>query len=138
MKHRLLNSPNLFPGDVIVAKKRRGISRVLDHYVVFVGNGTFIGNLKGSVRLLLGQELLQLLEDYEPVRIRHFIGSANERQHAINRAYSKLGHRYSLLGYNCEHFANWVQFGKAESSQVTNGFLILIGALALRLAVSDE
>jgi hypothetical protein len=44
----LFNS--LEPIDVIVAKKRVGLGRILNHYIVYLGNGLFVGNLKGSVK----------------------------------------------------------------------------------------
>lgn len=108
--------------DVIVAKKRSGIGRILYHYVVHLGNGFFVGNLKGSVKQISHFELLELLKEYEPIRIRRFNGDQLQIQQAIIRARQKLGHKYSFLGFNCEHFANWVQYGKESSSQVSNGF----------------
>ena len=117
------NLPTLFAGDVILAKKRKGLGRILNHYIVYVGNNTFVGNLSDGVKELHYNELMNLLQDYEPTGIRRFSGSYFQRNQAINRAYSKLGEKYSLINFNCEHFANWVQFGKIESSQVTTGFV---------------
>jgi hypothetical protein len=138
MINKLYNFSGLSPGDVIVAKKRTGIGRILDHYIVYVGDNRFIGNLIDGVKELHHYQLMRLLQDYEPIGVRPFNGTIFQRQLAINRAYSKLGNRYSLLNFNCEHFANWVQFGKAESSQVTTGFLILAGAIALKVMTRDE
>ncbi|MBD0776866.1 lecithin retinol acyltransferase family protein [Maribacter sp. ANRC-HE7] len=81
---------------------------------------------------------MKLLQDYEPTGVRRFSGSYFQRNQAINRAYSKLGEKYSLINFNCEHFANWVQFGKIESSQVTTGFVILASAIFLKLVSTDE
>ncbi len=124
--------------DVIVAKKRNGIGRILDHYVVYLGHGVFIGNLKGAVKIIPQNELMELLQEYEPVRIRKFSGSHFDIQNAVKRAYQKLGQRYSLFGFNCEHFANWVQYGKENSSQVNTGLMVLGSVILLRLISSDE
>lgn len=129
--NRLLNS--LKPIDVIVAKKRLGLGRILDHYIVHLGNGIFVGNLKGSVKKVTQDELHDLLKIYEPVKIRKFPGTHLEAREAIFRVRQKLGQPYSVIGFNCEHFANWVQYGKQTSNQVVNGFLILAGLITLKL-----
>lgn len=128
----------LRPIDVIVAKKKNGLGRILNHYVVYLGNGTFIGNLSEGVKIIPHLELLNLLQDYEPVKIRRFTGNHFDIENAKQRALQKLGSRYSFLGFNCEHFANWVQFGKEKSSQVTYGFLILAGIITLKLVSNGE
>lgn len=138
MMNTIPNLPTLFAGDVILAKKRKGLGRILNHYIVYVGNNTFVGNLSDGVKELHYNELMNLLQDYEPTGVRRFSGSYFQRNQAINRAYSKLGERYSLINFNCEHFANWVQFGKIESSQVTTGFVILVSAIFLKLVSTDE
>ncbi len=133
MVKRLQFSSQLYPADVIVAKKRNGLGRILNHYMVYVGNDTFIGNLKEGVKILTESELSELLIDYEPVRVKPFEGSNYQRNIAINRAYSRIGHKYSLLNFNCEHFANWVQKGKENSLQVTIAFLILLFGITYKL-----
>jgi hypothetical protein len=132
IKKLQLNS-QLYPADVIVAKKRNGLGRILNHYVVYVGNETFIGNLQDGVKVLSETELSDLLVDYEPVRIKPFEGTDFQRNQAINRAYHKLGQKYSLLNFNCEHFANWVQKGEENSVQVTILFLILMFGITYKL-----
>ncbi len=138
MVETLTSWSTLSPGDVIIAKKRTGIGRILNHYIVCVGSNRFIGNLKDGVKELHYNELTNLLLDYEPTGVRKLNGTFLQQQQSINRAYSKLGHRYSLLNFNCEHFANWVQFGRVESSQVTTGFAILAGVIFLKLVTTDE
>ena len=132
IKKLQLNS-QLYPADVIVAKKRNGLGRILNHYVVYVGNETFIGNLQDGVKVLSESELSDLLVDYEPVRIKPFEGTDFQRNQAINRAYHKLGQKYSLLNFNCEHFANWVQKGKENSVQVTILLSVLVLGLTYKL-----
>jgi hypothetical protein len=81
---------------------------------------------------------MELLKEYEPVKIRKFVGNQFQMHQAIVRAKQKLGQPYSFLGFNCEHFANWVQYGKETSSQVTNAFLITAGLITLKLISSDK
>lgn len=123
----------LSPMDVVVAKKRKGLGRILDHYIIHLGNNEFIGNLEGGVKFLSLLELQNLLIDYEPVKIRKFNGNKSDIFYAKQRALSKLGSRYNLLGFNCEHFANWVQYGKETSKQVQNVMFIGFGLVALNL-----
>ena len=133
IKKLQLNS-QLYPADVIVAKKRNGLSRILNHYVVYVGNETFIGNLENGVKILSKNELSKLLIDYEPIKIKAFEGTNYQRNQAIKRAYARLGDEYNLLSFNCEHFANWVQKGRENSVQVTVAFLILTFGIMYKLS----
>lgn len=128
----------LHPVDVIVAKKKKGLGRILDHYIIYLGNGVFIGNLKGIVKIISHLELQELLKDYEPVRIRRFSGTHFDVQNAIRRAYQRLGQKYSYLGFNCEHYANWIQYGKERSSQVNTGLILLGGVIFLRMMSNNE
>ena len=66
--------PQLCPADVVVAKKRNGLGRILNHYIVYVGNETFIGNLENGVKTLSKIELSKLLIDYEPTKIKPLKG----------------------------------------------------------------
>ena len=129
---------DLQPIDVVVAKKRYGLGRILDHYIVYLGNGIFVGNLRGSVKQVCHFELIELFKEYEPVKVRRFNGNQSQIQHAINRVRLKLGHKYSFLGFNCEHFANWVQYGKESSNQVRNGLLLATGLITLKVIASSN
>lgn len=127
MIHNLILHNQLQPADVIVAKKRTGLGRILNHYIVYAGGYSFIGNLQEGVKSISHYELSTLLKEYEPIRIRRFSGTEFQRRLALRRAYSRLGEKYSLLNFNCEHFANWVQKGKENSIQVA----VAVTALAV-------
>lgn len=133
---QLLNS--LSPMDVVVAKKRNGLGRVLNHYIVYLGNNEFIGNLEKGVSLLDIPKLNRLLTDYEPVKVRKFRGNHLDILKARTRALSRLGQKYSFLGFNCEHFANWVQFGKEKSKQVQYGLLLATSLITLKLILNKK
>jgi len=129
----------LRPADVVIAKKRTGLGRILNHYIVYVGENTFIGNLKNGVRILSHDDLETLLLEYEPIRIKPFTGTDLERNHAIERAYSKLGKNYNLVTFNCEHYANLVQNGVARSFQVIVAIIaILFVGLVYKLLNTDN
>ncbi|MES2679370.1 MAG: hypothetical protein V4635_05765 [Bacteroidota bacterium] len=110
---------NLKSGDVIVVPE--GIFNLVAHYVVYRGvdfNGTeqYMENINGhGVRYITGE---QFISDY-PVakRIRRFTGSDCERQLAIERGDALIGRPYHLVRFNCEDYANHIQYNKAYSKQ---------------------
>lgn len=53
-------------------------------------------------------------------RIARFSGSYPERIAAVKRALSRMGERYDLINFNCEHYAEYVQTGRANSKQVNS------------------
>lgn len=139
MIKNILANTILKPADVIVAKKRKGLGRILDHYIVYLGNETFIGNLQRGVKVLSNDDLELLLIDFEPVRINPFVGSEIERRKAIKRAYSLIGKRYNIATFNCEHYANLVQKGVSRSLQVRVAIVsIVIIGLTYKLLKSDN
>jgi len=133
MINKLQLNTQLYPADVVVAKKKKGFGRILNHYIVYVGDGIFIGNLKDGVKILTDYELSDLLVDYEPIKIKPFVGNSLMRNAATNRAYSRIGQNYSLINFNCEHFANWVQKGTENSIQVTIAMSFLLLGLTYQL-----
>lgn len=133
MINSLIISNQLQPADVVVAKKKEGLGRILNHYLVYTGNGVFTGNLKNGVKELTHFELSNLLNKYELVKIKRFEGNNIQRQWAINRAFSRLGEKYSLTSFNCEHYANWVQKGKESSIQATIGLALLFFGISYKL-----
>lgn len=131
---------DLKAADVIVAS-RNGFA-VMDHYVVYLGivNGRhqFAANLINHGVINVSDTLLRrLLPNYSPDRIRRFVGSESERLSAVCRAWNHVDNntRYNLATYNCEHFANEIQFNRSYSRQTQIGTvaaLLLVGALIAR------
>ena len=65
------------------------------------------------------------IEKFEP-------SSTYSRRQLKDFALSKIGDEYSLLNYNCESFANLIQYGKATSSQISTGISLgVIGITAV-------
>ncbi len=113
----------LQPADVIIVGKNGW--NVLDHYVVYMGeqNGEMffsVNLMNKGVLLLSEQDLHQYTRRFTPKAINRFHGSYMDRIQALSRANSKIGESYSLMNFNCEHFANFVQFGVSQSQQVSN------------------
>lgn len=52
------------------------------------------------------------------IKVKKFHGSYQQRISAVKRALSLLGKSYDLIDFNCEHYAEYVQNGKAKSEQV--------------------
>ncbi len=138
----LIITNNLQPADVIVLKKR--LFGMLDHYAVFLGydewyNPVFVANYTSGTKRISNTEMMSFLRVLGPTRIQRFEGSIRQRNLAVERGISKLGERnYNFLENNCEHYANFVQYGRSHSSQasafkesVSTAVPILFGALLI-------
>lgn len=128
-----VNFYNLKPGDKIVVPKSS--LKLVQHHVIYLGQDHFSQDLIAEnavgrhVRLVTAKEFFK--ENPEVTRIDRFQGSNYERKLAIERALKLLGKPYSLIDFNCEHFANYVQSGTFKSDQVSWGFLLLGGVCKL-------
>lgn len=125
---------NLKPGDVIIVPITA--INIAEHYLVYIGNGQYMENhfIEG-VRYVSEQQFMQRNKTYK--RIRRFNGSEYQRIWAVNRAVSLHRRSYDPVNFNCEHFANIVQFGANYSKQSENvkawAVLALIGAVFVGL-----
>jgi len=111
----------LKPGDVIIGPKSE--IGIVKHFVVFrgfdhLGNAVYMdNNVRLGVRVM---SEAQFLQENQPSGFRRFLGSEFQRLEAIKRADSMYGYPYNIEKFNCEHFANYVQFGTVSSEQVNN------------------
>ncbi len=64
------------------------------------------------------------------VEVKSFAGTALAQQQIIPRINALLGTQYDLIKFNCEHFAEYIQTGKAQSKQVN----FVFGCLAVAAA----
>jgi tRNA isopentenyl-2-thiomethyl-A-37 hydroxylase MiaE len=72
-----------------------------------------------GVQILKKHEVNHFLSTLVPEKIERFSGSHVQRQAAVNRAIKMVGKvSYNLITNNCEHYKNFVQFGKKYSAQV--------------------
>lgn len=58
----------------------------------------------------------------EVTRIEKFNGTNYQRKIAVQKALNKLGQSYHLIDYNCQHFANEIQYNHIKSDQVDGLF----------------
>lgn len=123
--------------DVLIVKDRN--LELFDHYLVYMGNGQFVANMSGGIKKMDIYDLKHFEGKYYPVRLRKFEGNEVMRAFAMQRAQECLQTEYSLLYSNCEHFANYVQYGKKQSLQSTKASLALItaGAFATKESKSE-
>lgn len=56
----------------------------------------------------------------------------------IDRINKKIGTKYSLLKYNCEHFVNEILTGIKESKQINNSIILGIGVTLCLLAFKNK
>ncbi len=135
MLRNFIYANGLQEADAIIAKKR-GLG-VFDHFIIYMGcrfgQHLFIANdASGGVKWFSEKEILSLITDFVPVKIRRFKGSEIQRELALQRAKEELGKSYSLIDFNCEHLANYVQYGVRVSTQVQGwktGLAIISGLL---------
>ncbi len=131
---QLVQSHNLQPADVIVVGRHNGLAA---HYLIYMGSDYrghwFMANLEQGVSWLDEDYLHSRSHEFYFKRIRRFEGNWQQRQAALRRATSRHGEAYSLVSFNCEHFANYVQYGKESSAQVqtVGAGLLGLGLIAL-------
>ena len=109
----------LKPGDVVIVPKSD--LKIIRHYVVYegvnyLGQECYLENQRFyGVRRITGDTFEW--ENKQYFNIRRFQGNDYQRNFAIQRAASLIGHRYDLLTFNCEHYANYVQYNRGYSNQ---------------------
>lgn len=127
----LIYQHGLQPADVIVVGRSLGLAA---HYLVYMGEGAygpyFMANLESGVKRMSLQEVQRRSGEFFFKRIRRFDGNHYQRQQALQRAHNANGRSYSLTSFNCEHFANLVQFGEASSQQVQAVGTVAVVSLA--------
>lgn len=112
----------------------------LKHYAMMVDeHGSlqprFIANLSGGVQILSEKQIEEYVSKCEVTCIERHPGDKVQRRRSIIRALKRLGEKaYNIIFNNCEHFKNWLLYGKATSKQVvamTTGASVTGFALAL-------
>ncbi len=66
---------------------------------------------------------------YEIKRVERFTGNQYQRNAAVQLTMQLIGKPYNLRNFNCEHYANTVQYRKSYSNQV--GIGLGLGLLTL-------
>ena len=124
-------------GDRIVRTKGGILSK---HHVLYAGfwdNQHLIAEnqLGYGVRYIT---LNQFLSEGKIERTEYYDYNEHSQGEIINRINQKVGTPYSLLTYNCEHFANEILTGIAESKQIKTGIALGIGVTLCLLAFGNN
>jgi len=129
---------DLQPADRIVeCITQLGISK---HHSVYLGTDHqgiewIAENYKfNGVRLLKANDYFKSIISIK--RIERFKGSPTQRRNAVQRALDLVGQPYDLINFNCEHFAEYVQYGKRKSHQVENVLAGLLTFLIIGIIIS--
>jgi Lecithin retinol acyltransferase len=136
---QIIAANNLQPADVIVLKKQ--VFAMVDHFSVYLGRDqntslpVFAANYTQGTQYIWGQAVDKFLLGLQPERIERFVGTQEQRDHAVARALSKIGeNNYNYFTNNCEHYKNFVQTGDPSSLQAEkfgNGVKFIAGAIVL-------
>jgi len=138
--HNMIRKYNLSPGDCVVVPKSN--FRIIDHYALYLGYNEYGVDLFAENHYVFGVRVITADDFFndaiEVSRIKRFKGDNYQRKIAVQKALKKAGKPYSLITYNCEHFANEIQNGKAYSNQVAWGVGILAGLALLLFAFKGK
>lgn len=131
----------LRPGDRIVVPKSE--FRFVQHHAVYLGQDDRGDHLFAENKIGIGVRLIGASDFFKDVievtRIDRFPGSNAQRKEVVKRSLSRMGLRYDLINYNCQHFANDVLQNRIESEQVSNVLLfgIALAGIGLLLKAQD-
>lgn len=141
--NQFVQENNLRPGDAVVVKKNN--IGLLDHYLIYLGQWhgehKFIANYFSGTKILGYPEISNFSQKYDPTRIRRFLGNEIQRKVAVDRALSRRDQQsYHLILNNCEHYANYVQYGTdySQQSAVFGTGMTVTGLAVAASSKSDE
>ncbi len=114
----------LLPADRIVVPKS-GL-RIVQHHALYLGQNHLGVDLIAENKIGFGVRLVTAADFFKDVievtRIEKFNGTNYQRKIAVQKALNKLGQPYLLIDYNCQHFANEIQYNLIKSDQVDGLF----------------
>lgn len=122
-KRTFAENNQLEPGDVLIEPKSQ--FEVVDHYIVYLGKRADGREEYMENYPYAGVHYITETNFSNIKRIRRFKGSIDERRLAVKRAVSLHREKYDLINFNCEHFANYVQYNIPFSKQVGTASKIL-------------
>lgn len=132
MKNFLLIN-QLKPADRIVVPK--SVFGLVQHHAIYLGKDHFgrdiiAENIVGKYVCTTPAEEF-FAKNPGITRIERFAGTGLERRQAVERALKLMGKPYSLIDFNCEHFANEVQNNIPFSPQLRLGVGVLIAVILI-------
>lgn len=123
--NKIIKQHNLLPGDRIIVPKS-GL-RIVQHHALYLGQNHLGLDLIAENKIGFGVRLITAYEFFKDVieitKIEKFYGNNSQRKLAVQKALHKTGQPYHLIDYNCQHFANEIQYGKVESDQINDFFM---------------
>ena len=124
-------------GDRLVRTKGGILSK---HHVLYAGfwnNQHLIAEnqLDFGVRYIY---LNQFLSEGKIERVDYYNYNEQSQAEIIDRINQRIGTKYSLMDYNCEHFVNEILTGIAESKQIKTGIALSIGVTLCLLAFNKK
>ena len=111
-----------------VSRLKRGVPFVR-HYAVYLGMDAYgrhifaENNAQNGVQYVSADDFFR---DSVSVKIESTGRNLAQRQKAVTFGVQRIGQKYDLLNYNCEHFANEVTTGLSVSNQVGIGVSIAV------------
>ncbi|MBL7766898.1 MAG: hypothetical protein JNJ58_12430 [Chitinophagaceae bacterium] len=133
--NRNLQKWNLQPADRIVVPKSD--LRMVQHHAIYLGKDEYGTDWIAENKFGKGVQIVTASEFFSDVieitRVEPFKGKQHQRNEAVQLAVSLEGQNYDLFAFNCEHYANVVQYKVPVSHQAKTG--VGIGLLALLLGL---
>ncbi len=129
----IIKKHDLEPGDrLVVPKKGLGL---INHHGIVLSNNSFYENYIIENNVNTGVRVVSERTFFEGVpsisKIEKFNGDTYLRSQSIAYALNLIGRKYDVMKYNCEHFANEIQWKPIESKQVKKALLALLIILLL-------
>lgn len=124
----LIKKYDLEPGDRLVVPKK-GLGIINHHGIVFSNhnsNENYIieNNVNTGVRVISERIFFDGVDKI--TNIEKFKGNNYLRNQSMEYAVNRIGSNYDLFKYNCEHFANEIQWKPVESKQVKKVLMVVI------------
>lgn len=143
IESNFIKKHNLKPGDRIIVPKSDW--DVVQHHVIYRGVDYAGRHIISENKDAIGVRRIYLYDlistSSKITSINPFKGTEYERQLALKRADEKLGEKYILFSFNCEHYCDYVQHGKSSSKQVEyfrNASLLLVGTILIGYLFSRD
>jgi len=128
----------LTPGDEIVVPKSNW--NLIQHHAIYIGfdyhgrHWIIDNNVTEGVRLIQVDTFFSQATKINA--INRFQGTNTERKALVKKALASLGHPYSLIDFNCQHFTSELLTGRRQSYQVQNIAAVAIIVVLIGLLTS--
>lgn len=136
---QIIKELGLLPGDRIVVPK--SWLNFIQHHAIYLGQNKQGQHFIAENKVGVGVRLTNVEDFFSGVksvtRIERFTGNNYQRKLAVQKALSKLHLPYDLINYNCQHFANEVQYGEVESDQVSKAIAFGLTAVLVGFLMAE-